>query len=243
MDNLQLNSVCGIYGLRCKTTEKWYVGQSVDIPNRWYAAYERGNCKGQTKIYHALKKYGYADFEKVVLEQTTPDQVVLTERERFWMQELRSLTDGYNIREAGRRGKFSEETRKKMSAAKLNKPGRKWSDEERARRAKNRKPVSPETCAKISAARRGQKLGPMSEAHRANISKSHQNISQEWRDNISAGLVGKKRVPFTETHRKNLGHAIKQGWARRNNLLQVDKTAKPHHPTQLLTDTQLMNNK
>lgn len=26
-----MNTVCGIYGLRYKTTNKWYVGQSIDI--------------------------------------------------------------------------------------------------------------------------------------------------------------------------------------------------------------------
>ena len=37
MDNLQVNyALCGIYGLRCKTANKWYVGQSIDILSRWF---------------------------------------------------------------------------------------------------------------------------------------------------------------------------------------------------------------
>ena len=37
---------CGIYGLRCKSTGKWYIGRSVDIIRRW-RDYEALRCKGQ----------------------------------------------------------------------------------------------------------------------------------------------------------------------------------------------------
>lgn len=31
----EILEVCGIYGLRCITTGKWYIGQSLDIHERW----------------------------------------------------------------------------------------------------------------------------------------------------------------------------------------------------------------
>ena len=141
-------SACrGIYGLQNKLSpDKWYVGQSLDILSRWDIAYKRMYCKKQPKIYNALKKYGYENFEKVVLEEC--DESVLTEREDFWMKYYNSIENGYNIREASSKGSVAEETKQKISKSMK---GRKYP--ERAsipRSGHKRKSPTLETRQKIS---------------------------------------------------------------------------------------------
>lgn len=106
-------TVSGIYGLRCKTTNKWYVGQSVNIIKTWHQRYELLHCKGQPKILRALLKYGYDDFDKVILEECVESD--LNVRESHWSGVYNSVNAGYNTRECGgSRGKHSIETKRKM---------------------------------------------------------------------------------------------------------------------------------
>ncbi len=91
--------IVGIYGLRHKLTGKWYVGQSMDIEDRW-SQYRRLRCKSQPKLYHALKKYGYDSFDKVVLEKCPRDRHYLKEREDYWILQKDSINLGYNLVEA-----------------------------------------------------------------------------------------------------------------------------------------------
>lgn len=225
MSELTINPVCGIYGLYCRPTGKWYVGQSLSIDDRWKNAYKNLSCKGQVKIYRALKKYGYDEFDKIVLEETVADKAILNDRETYWSLKYDSVNNGYNIRAPGTSGRHSLESRMKMSKSKTGKATRGWSEESKLR-ARGRV-VSPETRERISAAKRGKKLGPQTPEHRAKIAERAKNMSDDWKDKISSSLAGKRRKPFTEQHRKNLGNAIRLGCAKRNKLLQVDKQDNP----------------
>jgi group I intron endonuclease len=110
-------AVTGIYGLRCKTTNKWYVGQSIDISERW-KFYRKENMKSQRKLYAAAKKYGIDNFEFIILETCDNVPWILDYREIYWIKYLDSHHNGYNCTIGGqgfRMGKHSEETKKKMS--------------------------------------------------------------------------------------------------------------------------------
>jgi len=114
--------ISGIYGLRnVLKSDEWYVGQSWDICKRWRTAYSNLQCKSQVKLYNALKKYGYDNFEKVILEETTCPQSELDARESYWMFQKDSIKRGYNIRGAGSHGRLSDETKKKISNSKFGK--------------------------------------------------------------------------------------------------------------------------
>jgi group I intron endonuclease len=117
--------VVGIYGLRNKVNGKWYVGQSVDVLKRW-ARYSVCDCRKQRKLYNALKKYGYDNFEKVILEKCDSIEWILDYREMYWIRYLNSIKIGYNLTEGGSSGRKSSETRKKMSAWQI---GKKHSEE------------------------------------------------------------------------------------------------------------------
>lgn len=188
--------VSGIYGLRNKTTGKWYVGQSVDIFERW-RDYQMLRCKNQTKIYHALLKYGYDNFEKIVIEEIPSSDWVLDYREMYWIRKYNSVNSGYNIAEGGGVGisfrgrKHSEETKKKMSAWQI---GRKRTAEtiEKMRKSLTGKkygPKSKETKEKIRLSNVGKIV---SEETKRKLSASKQNISIETRMKLSASNKGKQ---------------------------------------------------
>jgi group I intron endonuclease len=158
---------CGIYGLLCKTTGKWYIGQSIDIHRRWNNSYKRLACKEQTKLYYALDKYGYDDFDKIILETCSDDSIVLCEKENYWMKHHNAIENGYNIREAGARGKMSDESKRKMSLSQRGKIMPKWSSEARAKRMANKKPMTEEHKMKISNSKKGYIF---TEEHKAKIS-------------------------------------------------------------------------
>lgn len=145
--------ICGIYGLRNKLKpEKWNVGQSWDITERW-ANYKRLECKRQRKIYNSLLKYGYDGFEKIILEElVNPTQKLLDEREDYWMKFYNSIESGYNIRGAGSRGRHSEETKKKISISGIGK-------HDGEKNSSFGKPKSEETKRKISLSRKGKLVG------------------------------------------------------------------------------------
>lgn len=105
--------VTGIYGLRNKTNGKWYVGQSVDIIDRW-KGYKGLKCKNQRKLQYALKKYGYESFEKTVIEECDNVDWILDYREMYWIRRLDSVKSGYNLTYGGRGGERSAEARQKL---------------------------------------------------------------------------------------------------------------------------------
>lgn len=157
MTNENLNiEVCGIYGLRCKTTGKWYIGQSTNIHKRWKTCYKTMSCPKQRKIFNALKKYGYDDFDKIVIEECSKNACEI--REPHWIEFYNAVNDGYNLRTGGRSGgKLSEETRKKMSLAKL---------------GKKRKPHSKKTRKRISDSCRLAPMPPRTPEHNAKLVES-----------------------------------------------------------------------
>ena len=90
----------GIYKIVNRINGKIYVGQSIDIIERWkqhgYKAFNNKE-KGYTSAIHAaFRKYGIENFELEVLEECQVSE--LDERERYWIQELGCLVpNGYNI--------------------------------------------------------------------------------------------------------------------------------------------------
>jgi group I intron endonuclease len=57
----------GIYKIT-NPKNKIYVGQSLNVFDRW-ETYKRLNCKGQTKLYNSLKKYGFENHKFEILEE------------------------------------------------------------------------------------------------------------------------------------------------------------------------------
>lgn len=88
----------GIYAIRNKTNGKVYVGQSVNILQRWRSHRARSkqpnHIDKDLPVYRALTKYGIDNFEFIILEECDKEQ--LNEREIYWIKYYDSYNNGYN---------------------------------------------------------------------------------------------------------------------------------------------------
>ena len=95
---------------------KSYIGQTIRSISERFEEHQKksSNC---VAIYGAIKKYGWDAFEKEWYYCPDKD---LNDHEELMIEVLGTLTPGgYNLKEGGGNGKLSEETKQKISEAKL----------------------------------------------------------------------------------------------------------------------------
>lgn len=83
----------GIYKITNKHNGKSYIGQSIDIKERW----ENHRCLNGNHdypLYRAFRKYGIDSFEFEVLEECNAGE--LAERELYYIQKYDTVDNGYN---------------------------------------------------------------------------------------------------------------------------------------------------
>lgn len=202
----------GIYGLKNKINNKWYVGQSaVSIAGRWNE-YRRLQCYNQPKLLNALTKYGIDNFDKIILEECSGDQKLLDKREDYWIRHHDSVENGYNCRYGGANGKFSEEAKQRVREGckkkvytdelkkKLSENGKKGkgkakSEEtkQKMRESQKRRFIDDPTLSSIEHMRNMAKIRhstPVSEETRQKLSRRAKGkiISQEQKDKLSKSL-------------------------------------------------------
>ena len=81
----------GIYKITCLPDNKIYIGQSVNVPNRFSEHIKRGlGAEPATKnrLYSAMKKWGVENFSFELMEEVPRDK--LNERERYWIDYFQS---------------------------------------------------------------------------------------------------------------------------------------------------------
>ena len=81
----------GIYKITCLPDSKIYIGQSVNVPNRFSEHIKRGlGAEPATKnrLYSAMKKWGVENFTFELMEEVPRDK--LNERERYWIDYFQS---------------------------------------------------------------------------------------------------------------------------------------------------------
>ncbi len=129
-----------IYKATCKTTGLCYIGQTVFSLDKRKTAHLRKKNDG-TKFHNALLTYGEDDFLWEIVETVEADkeglEVLLNEREQYWVDYYDSYNNGYNSDKGGgmknslryfnehQMTKFknpSDEARAKMSFATKGKP-------------------------------------------------------------------------------------------------------------------------
>jgi hypothetical protein len=88
----------GIYKITNKINGKSYIGQSVDIQQRWNAHKSKSKSielGGDNYAIHcAIRKYGVENFTFEVIEQTTQQE--LNSREKYWIKYYDTYYNGYN---------------------------------------------------------------------------------------------------------------------------------------------------
>lgn len=193
LNDITQKKIVGIYGLRNKVNNKWYIGQSWNIYDRWKEAYQYLGCKGQPKIYNALKKYGYDGFEKRIIEicgENIP-QEMLDLKETAWISHFNSFSTGYNLKTGGAKGKHSPESRMKMSISHKGVP---LSKKHRDNMVAAKQITSVETRRKMSLSHLGKKRAPFSEEHKKKLSEWQigRVFTKEHRQKLSRATAGRK---------------------------------------------------
>jgi group I intron endonuclease len=215
----------GIYCITCVPTGKVYVGQSVDIANRWAkhkSDLRRGtsNCKYLQRAWNRYSEHAFIHevLEYVESDGLSKEELVgrLTEREQYHIDRLKANKGGFGFNQCPAAGsplgfRHSAETRAKVSAAMKR---RTLSAQHRAKLI--------EHCANQSAAMKGR---PHSAEHRAKISTAlkGRSVSVETRAKITARNTGRvvsaearakqsasmKGRPLSAEHRAKLSAALK----------------------------------
>jgi group I intron endonuclease len=134
-----------VYRISNKASGKCYIGQTVNIDQRWASHKYSSDC---TKLSSAIQKHGQDAFMVEVLE-VVQDRQEANVAEVFYIQHYGSLDreKGYNLRSGGvGNDRHSPESRAKMAAARFEHlhPHSKLTKEQRAdirQRYSNRKAV------------------------------------------------------------------------------------------------------
>ena len=89
----------GIYKITNLQNQMCYVGQSVNLSDRWKQHIKRGigaDTPTKNKLYPALEAFGVENFSFEVIEKCPKDK--LDDREKFWTQYFHAQDFGYSIR-------------------------------------------------------------------------------------------------------------------------------------------------
>jgi group I intron endonuclease len=88
---------CGIYKITNKINNKIYIGQSVNIEQRFYTHCSDALNKYDNNYFHnAIRKYGKENFYIEIIEECSKEE--LNEKEIYWIQKYNSNNPsiGYN---------------------------------------------------------------------------------------------------------------------------------------------------
>jgi group I intron endonuclease len=203
-------NVIGIYGLRNKVNNKWYVGQSYDITSRW-GAYRRLQCANQPKLLNALRKHGYDNFEKITLEECIADQSLLGVKEDYWIRYYDSVENGYNCRYGGANGKFSEEAKLHVrEACKTRTMPKNWREHLKEAGIK----------------RRGRKLGESTKNKMSISQKIRYQSSEKARENIKVMSAANVGHHHSEETKRKIGAASRGRVITKLQRIKLSKSLK-----------------
>lgn len=152
----------GIYLIRNRVTEKFYVGSSIDINRRWTRHKDdlNKNKHHSIKLQNSWNKHGSENFDFIWVQQAC--KIVLNTLEQEWIDFCDSFNNGYNSAAlANKIGYFpkTEEHKRKIGLAHK---GRKLSEESKDKIRQKAllrpgKPITEEQKIKISQANKGKK--------------------------------------------------------------------------------------
>lgn len=171
-----MESECGIYKIVNKVNGKIYVGLAENIEERW-KKHVRSLKKGKhcnNHLQHTWNKYGKDSFTFEIVEICDIEN--LNKREIFWIEQLDSFKNGYNLTIGGEGSwgrKHTAEAREKMSIA--NKGNKIWLGRKH----------TPESLKKISVAGKGKIISDITKQKRL---LTIQNKSDEQKIQTSLAL-------------------------------------------------------
>ena len=96
-------TICGIYKITNLLTEQCYIGQSVNIADRWKQHCKCGlgiDASSTNKLYNAMQKDGVWNFTFELLQECPKE--LLNQKEKLWIQMYQSNNFGYNTTKGNR---------------------------------------------------------------------------------------------------------------------------------------------
>lgn len=195
------DALCGVYKITNNINLKVYIGQSINIINRWkdhVHALNRGDSRC-TLLQRAWNKYKEENFSFEILELCTEDKLDEVEIKYIEMYDALNPEKGYNIEPGGNKNKhLSEETKQKLRESHL---GKTMSEESRRKMSKAQsgkgngmygRHHTEEAKKKMSEAKKGKPGHPCSDyakerARQANLGKI---VSEETRKKLSESHKG-----------------------------------------------------
>lgn len=95
--------ITGIYKITNTINGKNYIGQSIDIEDRWRKHRTPDKSCLEYPLYRAFKKYGYSNFSFDILEECTREE--LNDKEIYYIEYYDSFgKSGYNATKGGDSG-------------------------------------------------------------------------------------------------------------------------------------------
>ena len=198
-------------------SKKCYIGQTKNVKRRFREHRRaKGGCR---RVYNAIRKYGWDNFLKVIIEVFDDDVSgeFIDEREIYWIKEHNTLSpNGYNLEEGGNAQKiYSEESRELMRKAKIgnkNRIGKVHTVETRAlmSRASKGRICSAETRAKLSRAAKGRICSAETRAklnsrkHSAETRAKLSQITTKYYENISEEAMAKHKERSYQNAKKQM---------------------------------------
>ena len=182
---------CGIYMIQNKVNNKMYIGQAVDIEDRWgeHRRGLRGGYHTNKHLQNSWKRDGEENFEFTILLECEESQ--LNTFEEYYILELMTYNDrvGYNKNYGGKSGRPTEEAKRKMSEA--NK-GRQLSEETKRKISESQKgrQFSEETKRKMSESLKGKHHSEETKRKMSESQKGRQ-FSGETKRKLSEANKGK----------------------------------------------------
>lgn len=92
--------ICGIYMITNLENDMCYIGQAVNVQERWRQHIKRAigaETPTQNKLYPAMAKFGVENFTFQLIEEVV-DRKLLDEREDYWQDFYKAKEFGYSIK-------------------------------------------------------------------------------------------------------------------------------------------------
>ena len=186
----------GIYKIT-SPSKKIYIGQSNNIERR-FKAYYKLRCKGQVILYRSFLKHGVEKHKFEIICECI--ELELNDKERYY-QDVYSVLNGKGLnckltKSSDRSGKFSEETKLKISVANKGKK-RTLEQKEKIKLVNIGRKATKETKLKMSKSRIGFKFSEETKLKMSTTAKKRIFTKEEIK-RISTVNIGRKASEETK---------------------------------------------
>ena len=201
MEYRTADAICGVYKITNLVNYKVYIGQSINIVNRWkdHVHALNRNDSSCTLLQRAWNKYGEENFSFEILELCAEEQLDEIEIKYIEIYDALNPEKGYNIEPGGNKNKhLSDETKQRLRESHL---GKHHTDEAKCKMSESRtgegngmygRRHTEEAKQKMSVARKGKLAHPISDYQRERASQANLGkvVSEETRKKLSEANKG-----------------------------------------------------